>query len=105
LLASLVKGSSGDTSSVAEFLDAALNWFGNPDSRLGTAREKGEKLAKLVVNRRTLLVLAQEFFDPSGRQPNKTTAPLDSIIASSRFKVAARSDQLMFPSNGIDVFF
>jgi serine/threonine protein kinase len=51
------QGSSGDTSSADEFLDAALNWFGDPDSRLGTAWEKGERLAKLVAHRRTLLVL------------------------------------------------
>jgi NACHT domain len=66
------QGSSGETSSADEFLDAALNWFGDPDSRLGTAWEKGERLAKLyratkdsawsveaqrVAHRRTLLVL------------------------------------------------
>src|SRR5260221_5057746 len=51
------QGSSGDTSSADEFLDAALNWFGDPDARLGTAWEKGERLAKLVAHRRTLLVL------------------------------------------------
>ena len=51
------QGSSGETSSADEFLDAALNWFGDPDPRLGTAWEKGERLAKLVAHRRTLLVL------------------------------------------------
>ena len=29
------------------FLDAALNWFGDLDPRIGTAWEKGERLAKL----------------------------------------------------------
>src|SRR5271157_2470699 len=51
------QGSSGDTSSAEEFLDAALTWFGDPDPRLGTAWEKGERLAKLVAHRRTLLIL------------------------------------------------
>jgi serine/threonine protein kinase/tetratricopeptide (TPR) repeat protein len=51
------QGSSGDTSSADEFLDAALTWFGDPDPRLGTAWEKGERLSKLVAHRRTLLVL------------------------------------------------
>ena len=51
------QGSSGETSSADEFLDATLNWFGDPDPRLGTAREKGERLAKLVGKRRILLVL------------------------------------------------
>ena len=41
------QGSSGDTSSADEFLDAALTWFGDPDPRIGTAWEKGERLAKL----------------------------------------------------------
>jgi hypothetical protein len=51
------QGTSGDISSADEFLDAALSWFGDPDPRLGTAWEKGERLAKLVAHRRTLLVL------------------------------------------------
>jgi hypothetical protein len=51
------QGASGGTSSADEFLDAALTWFGDPDPKLGTAWEKGERLAKLVAHRRTLLVL------------------------------------------------
>jgi len=51
------QGTSGGTSSADEFLDTALTWFGDPDPRLGTAWEKGERLAKLVAHRRTLLVL------------------------------------------------
>src|SRR5271166_1110410 len=46
------QGTSGDTSSADEFLDAALTWFGDPDPRLGTAWEKGERLAKLIAHRR-----------------------------------------------------
>jgi hypothetical protein len=51
------QGSSGDTSSADEFLDAALTWFGDPDPRIGTSWEKGERLAKLIAYRRTLLIL------------------------------------------------
>jgi hypothetical protein len=51
------QGTSGDTASADEFLDASLSWFGDPDPRLGTAWEKGERLAKLVAHRRTLLIL------------------------------------------------
>src|SRR5215470_3949457 len=51
------QGTSGDISSADEFLDAALTWFGDPDPRLGTAWEKGERLAKLIAHHRTLLVL------------------------------------------------
>src|SRR5258708_4682272 len=51
------QGTRGGTSSADEFLDAALTWFGDPDPRIGTAWEKGERLAKLAAHRRTLLVL------------------------------------------------
>ena len=51
------QGTAEGTSSADEFLDAALNWFGDPDPRIGTAWEKGERLAKLIAHRRTLLVL------------------------------------------------
>src|SRR5271157_5320413 len=43
----------GETSSADEFLDVALTWFGDPDPRIGTAWKKGERLAKLVAQRRT----------------------------------------------------
>jgi len=51
------QGTGGDTSSADEFLDTALTWFGDPDPRVGTSWEKGERLAKLVVTHRTLLIL------------------------------------------------
>src|SRR6478736_3471586 len=51
------QGTSGGSSSADEFIDVALTWFEDPDPRLGTAWEKGERLAKLVAPRRTLLVL------------------------------------------------
>jgi hypothetical protein len=56
------QGSSGETSSADQFFEAALIWFGDPDPRIGTAWEKGERLAKLFAHRRTLLVL-------DGREP------------------------------------
>ena len=51
------QGTSGGTSSADEFFDAALHWFGDPDPRLGTAWEKGQRLAKVVAHRRTFVVL------------------------------------------------
>jgi serine/threonine protein kinase/tetratricopeptide (TPR) repeat protein len=71
------QGSSGDTSSADEFLDAALNWFGDPDSRLGTAWEKGERLAKLVGHRRALLVLdgLEPLQNPPGPQEGRVREP------------------------------
>jgi hypothetical protein len=71
------QGTSGDTSSADEFLNAALNWFGDPDPRLGTAWEKGERLAKLVAHRRTLLVLdgLEPLQNPPGPQEGRVREP------------------------------
>jgi serine/threonine protein kinase/tetratricopeptide (TPR) repeat protein len=71
------QGTSGGTSSADEFLDAALHWFGDPDPRLGTAWEKGERLAKLVGQRRTLLVLdgMEPLQNPPGAQEGRLRDP------------------------------
>jgi hypothetical protein len=71
------QGSTGETSSADEFLDAALNWFGDPDPRLGTAWEKGERLARLVAHRRTLLVLdgLEPLQNPPGPQEGRLREP------------------------------
>ncbi len=71
------QGSGGETSSADEFLDAALTWFGDPDPRLGTAWEKGERLAKLVAHRRTLLVLdgLEPLQNPPGPQEGRVREP------------------------------
>jgi serine/threonine protein kinase/tetratricopeptide (TPR) repeat protein len=71
------QGTSGDTSSADEFLDAALTWFEDPDPRLGTAWEKGERLAKLISPRRTLLVLdgLEPLQNPPGPQEGRLREP------------------------------
>jgi serine/threonine protein kinase/tetratricopeptide (TPR) repeat protein len=71
------QGSTGDTSSADEFLDAALAWFGDPDPRLGTAWEKGERLAKLISRRRTLLVLdgLEPLQNPPGPREGRIREP------------------------------
>jgi tetratricopeptide (TPR) repeat protein len=71
------QGTSSGTSSADEFLDAALSWFGDPDPRLGTAWEKGERLAKLVAHRRTLLVLdgLEPLQNPPGSQEGRLHEP------------------------------
>jgi serine/threonine protein kinase len=77
------QGTSGGTSSADEFLDAALHWFGDPDPRLGTAWEKGERLAKLVGHRRTLLVLdgLEPLQNPPGPQEGRLRDPsLQAIL-------------------------
>ena len=71
------QGTSGGTSSADEFLDAALTWFGDPDPRIGTAWEKGERLAKLMAHRRTLLVLdgLEPLQNPPGPQEGRLREP------------------------------
>ena len=71
------QGSSGGTSSADEFLDAALIWFGDPDPRIGTAWEKGERLAKLIAHRRTLLILdgLEPLQNPPGSQEGRVREP------------------------------
>jgi hypothetical protein len=71
------QGTSGGTSSADQFLDAALAWFGDPDPRIGTAWEKGERLAKLMVHRRTLLVLdgLEPLQYPPGSQEGRLRDP------------------------------
>src|SRR6516165_1726435 len=71
------QGTSGGSSSAEEFLDAALTWFGDPDPLLGTAWEKGERLAKLISRRRTLLVLdgLEPLQNPPGPQEGRLREP------------------------------
>src|SRR3984893_7327258 len=71
------QGSSGDTTSADEFLDVALTWFGDPDPRLGTPWEKGERLAKLVAQRRTLLILdgLEPLQNPPGPKEGRLREP------------------------------
>jgi len=71
------QGTSGGSSSADEFLDTALTWFGDPDPRVGTAWEKGERLAKLVAHRRTLLLLdgLEPLQNPPGPQEGRVREP------------------------------
>jgi hypothetical protein len=65
------QGSSGGTSSADEFFDAAL--AGDPDPLIGTAWEKGERLANLIAHRRTLLVVdgLEPLQNPPGPQEGR----------------------------------
>ncbi len=71
------QGISGGTSSAGEFLDTALAWFGDTDPLMGTAWEKGERLARLLAGRRTLLVLdgLEPFQNPPGPQEGRLREP------------------------------
>jgi NACHT domain len=71
------QGSSGGTSSADEFLDATLTWFGDPNPQITSAWEKGERLAKLISHRRTLLVLdgLEPLQNPPGQQEGRLRDP------------------------------
>jgi tRNA A-37 threonylcarbamoyl transferase component Bud32/predicted ATPase len=71
------QGTSGETLSADEFLNAALDWLGDPDPRLGTGWEKGERLAKLAADRRTLLILdgLEPLQNPPGPQEGRLRDP------------------------------
>ncbi len=60
-----------------EFLGSALAWFGDPDPRIGSAWEKGERLAKLIAHRRTLLILdgLEPLQNPPGPQEGRVREP------------------------------
>jgi serine/threonine protein kinase/predicted ATPase len=70
------QGTSG-AASADEFLDAALTWFGDPHPRIGTGWEKGERLAKLIAHRRTLLLLdgLEPLQNPPGPQEGRLREP------------------------------
>lgn len=51
------QGTEDRVTSADRFLDHALAWFGDPDPKAGAARDRGLRLADLVRQERTLLVL------------------------------------------------
>ena len=51
------QGTTDRMTSADEFVSAALRWFGDADPNAGSPWDKGERLAGLVRERRTLLVL------------------------------------------------
>jgi tetratricopeptide (TPR) repeat protein len=70
-------------SSSDEFIDAALEWFGEKDRTQGSAWDKGERLAQLVRRQRTLLIL--DGVEPlqwgPGVQPGKLKDPaLEALV-------------------------
>jgi serine/threonine protein kinase/tetratricopeptide (TPR) repeat protein len=71
------QGTSSGASSADDFLDEALAWFGDPDPRIGTAWQKGERLAKLISHRRTLMVLdgLEPVQHPPGPQEGRLKEP------------------------------
>ena len=71
------QGTTGAASTADDFIDAALTFFGDPDPRMGTAWEKGEKLARLVAHSRSLLILdgLEPLQNPPGPQEGRLREP------------------------------
>ncbi len=57
--------------SADQFIATALDWFGDPDPTQGSPWDKGERLAELVKQRRTLLVL-------DGLEPLQNPPPVET---------------------------
>ena len=51
------QGTGERVTSADAFIASALDWFGDPDSNLGSPWDKGQRLARLVASQRTLLLL------------------------------------------------
>ncbi len=51
------QGTNDRVTSADTFLNEALEWFGDPDPKAGSVWAKGERLAKLVNEKKTLLLL------------------------------------------------
>ena len=71
------QGSSGRSTSADKFLDTALAWFGDSNPEMGTAWERGERLANLIAHRRTLLILdgLEPLQYPPGPQEGRLIEP------------------------------
>ena len=71
------QGTREETASADEFIDAALAWFEDSDPRRGTGWEKGERLARLISQHRTLVVLdgLEPLQNPPGSQEGRLCEP------------------------------
>lgn len=63
--------------SADEFIAAALKWFGDPDPKEGSPWDKGERLAELIKEQRTLLILdgVEPMQNPPGPEEGKIKDP------------------------------
>jgi hypothetical protein len=72
-----------DTSSADEFLNVALAWFGDPDPLIGTAWEKGERLARLIAHRRAWTAWSRSNIHPVHGRDGYATLPSRHFCVSS----------------------
>lgn len=85
------QGTSERTASADLFIDQALRWFGDPDSTLGTPWDKGQRLARLISNYRTLLVL--DGLEPLQYPPGPDEGQLKDPALQALLRQLAASSQ------------
>lgn len=74
--------------SADQFIAAALKWFGDPDPTQGSPWEKGERLAELIRQARTLLIL--DGLEPLQNPPPVETGRLKDPALSTLLRELAR---------------
>ncbi len=74
--------------SADQFIAAALKWFGDPDPTQGSPWDKGERLAELIRQSRTLLVL--DGLEPLQNPPPVETGRLKDPALSTLLRELAR---------------
>ena len=97
------QGTSDDRQASSElFLDAALKFFHDPDPSQGTAQDKAERLAVLVQQSKTLLVLdglepLQQAAPPQGKIRDAGLAVLVDTLATHNPGLLVASSRLEIP--------
>jgi tetratricopeptide (TPR) repeat protein len=80
----------GAQTSADQFVAAALEWFGDPDVTKGSPWDKGERLAELIKQQRTLLIL--DGFEPLQNPPPVETGKIKDPGLTSLLRELARQN-------------
>lgn len=87
------QGTSERAASADLFIDQALRWFGDPDSTQGSPWDKGERLASLIRQTPTLLIL--DGLEPLQHPPGSHEGRLkDAAMQALLVELAAHQDGL-----------
>ncbi len=87
------QGTSERAASADLFIDQALRWFGDPNPTLGSVWDKGERLAELIRQTRTLLIL--DGLEPLQHPPGSYEGRLkDAALQAMLVELAARQEGL-----------
>lgn len=81
----------GKQASADQFIASALEWFGDPDPTKGSPWDKGERLAELIRNQRTLLIL--DGLEPLQHPPGELGGRLKDAGLQSLLRELARHNQ------------